>query len=168
MNFSWYFLTRILSWSVLSCEFWEIEILDLSWIKIFDYLKVLNCLDSNMLVLSLSCLEFQDFVPVLNCLVLRNFCLDPSLIYVRASLYEFGLTQPLTTNWNSDLLSFSNFLLSLQLLAWRISCSNQFEPVQTRKKLEKLKLSFNWDKKTKSDLNKSWFWHKIEGSVDKE
>merc|ERR1711893_513599 len=62
------------------------KILDLSRIKIFDYLKVLNCLDSNMPVLSLSCLEFQDFVSVLNCLVLRNSCLNPSLAFTQLAL----------------------------------------------------------------------------------
>ena len=38
-------------------------------------------------------------------------------IYVRAGLDKFGPTQPLTTNLCLDLLSFFNFLLSLQLLA---------------------------------------------------
>ena len=38
-------------------------------------------------------------------------------LYVGAGLDEFGLTKPFTTNLPSGLLSFFNFLLSLQLLA---------------------------------------------------
>ena len=51
-------------------------------------------------------------------------------IYVRAGLGKFGPTQPLTTNLCPDLLSFSNFLLSLKLLAHGFFW---FKPVKTGK-----------------------------------
>ena len=79
-------------------------------------------------------------------------------IYVRAGLDRFGLTQPLTTNWSRDLLSFFNFLLSLQLLAhWFF----WFKPVKTGK-IRKVK---DWASAettiTKSYLTKScfYFWN---------
>ena len=62
---------------------------------------------------------------------------------------RFGLTQPLTTNWNPDPLSFSNFLLSLQLLAWRISCSKQFKQEKIRKVKTELQLR---------QRKQSWLW----------
>ena len=61
-------------------------------------------------------------------------------IYVRAGLGKFGPTQPLTTNLCPDLLSFFNFLLSLQPLAWRVSCSNQFKQENLRKVKTELQL----------------------------
>ena len=51
-------------------------------------------------------------------------------IYVRAGLDRFGLTKPFTINLSRLLLSFFNFLLSLQLLAhWFF----RFKPVKTGK-----------------------------------
>ena len=61
-------------------------------------------------------------------------------LYVRAGLGKFGPTQPLTTNLCPDLLSFFNFLLSLQPLAWRVSCSNQFKQENLRKVKTELQL----------------------------
>ena len=61
-------------------------------------------------------------------------------IYVGAALGKFGPTQPLTTNLPSDLLSFFNFLLSLQPLAWRVSCSNQFKQEKVKKVKTELQL----------------------------
>ena len=85
--------------------------------------------------------------------ITSSFCkmeseLTKMLLYVRASLDEFGLTQPLTTNWNPDPLSFSNFLLSLQLLAWRISCSKQFK----QEKIRKVKTEFQLRQRKQSRL----------------
>ena len=81
LNFSWFFLTRILSCFVLSWDFWKTNFLDLSRTEIFDYLKFLSCLARKMIVLIISCLEFQDFVSVSNCLVSRKTCLDPPLVF---------------------------------------------------------------------------------------
>ena len=72
-----------------------------------------------------------------------------SQIYVGAESYELKPTQPLTTNLPPGLLSFFNFLLSLQLLAWRISCSNQFKQekigkVKTELQLRQQKQSPIW------------------------
>ena len=119
LNFSWFFLTRILSCFVLSWDFWKIDFLDLSWTEIFDYSKFSSCLASQMTVSIISCLEFQDFVSVSNCLVSRKTCLDPPLKCTTSRIdLTFRWKQPTPPDWPIQL---SIFLDRLSPYEWDFS-----------------------------------------------